>query len=405
MKRTVAVAAAILVAAACADQTRSLLSPADPAAGREAGKYIVVLREDALPGLAAGAAEPQAIEGFAQRRGVAPRRVFGALGGFAAELTPAQVERLKADPRVAYVEADAPVRLMTTQLFPTWGIDRIDELDLPRSNTYTYTNTGAGVNVYVLDTGVRRTHKQLYPRAYYINNGLGGNFVGDAYPNAEDCHGHGTHVAGTIAGSGYGVAKRAIIHAGRVVNCSGGGNASMVIAGMDWIIQNGSKPGVVNMSLGYGNVQSVRDMADRLAAAGYFVVAAAGNGNYLGTPQDACLESPAGALRIVTVGATDSLDREASFSNYGPCVDILAPGVAVRSAWMSNDSAYANDTGTSMAAPHVAGVGAQYLQTSPTATPGQVRAAILNNATLFTITLHSTSASNGTPNRFLFTNY
>ena len=250
--------------------------------------------------------------------GIKPRNVYtAAVNGFAADLSAGQLNALRHNPRVAYVEPDAPARLATTQSPVTWGLDRIDQANLPLSNSFTYTSGGRGVRIYVLDTGVRLTHTEFGGRAAYISNGTGGNFVGDANVDAADCHGHGTHVAATAAGARYGVAKLALVRAGRVVDCAGNGNASMVIAALDWIILNGIKPGVVNMSLGYGNVQSVRDAAQAVYAAGYVPVAAAGNGDFLGTPQNACAQAPAGAQNALTVGSTRSDDTESSFSNYG----------------------------------------------------------------------------------------
>jgi subtilisin family serine protease len=401
MRRTLA-AAALLALAACADDSTAPLAPAAP---EGPGKYIVVMRDEAFPGprlsVAAG------VRGVADEAGIRPKYVYeSAIKGFAAELTAAQLARLRADPRVAYVDRDAEAQLFfTTQFNPTWGIDRIDQVDLPRSHSYTYTSTGSGVRAYVLDTGIRRTHRDFGGRASYIPNATNGDFVLDGHGSAEDCHGHGTHVAGTVGSTTYGVAKKVTLIAGRVVNCSGGGNASMVIAAMDWIIANGVKPAVVNMSLGYGDVPSVRDAATRLVRAGFFVAAAAGNGDFLGTPQNACLQSPAGSTPVMTVGSTDSLDAESSFSNYGKCVDILAPGSSVRSLGIATDTSTSIRSGTSMATPHVAGVAAQYLQTHPTTDPTVVVSVLKSVGTPGTITLHSASVMNGTPNLFLRTVY
>jgi subtilisin family serine protease len=255
----------------------------------------------------------------------------------------------------------------------------------------------------VLDTGVRKTHTEFGGRVQYIANGSNGDFVGDGYGSAEDCHGHGTHVAGTAAGATHGVAKLALVRAGRVVNCSGNGSASMLIAALDWIILNGIRPGVVNMSLGYGNVLAVRDAVQQLYLAGYVPVAAAGNGNPPGTPINACLESPAGADNALTVGATDSSDHEAYFSNYGRCVDLLAPGVSITSAGRNSDTHTYSNSGTSMAAPHAAGVAAQYLYNTPAATPATVMSYIKSTATVGVITMNPNSITYFTPNRLLFT--
>ncbi|HYH82304.1 MAG TPA: S8 family peptidase [Longimicrobium sp.] len=398
MKRSLAVLPLLVLAAACADGAAPLSPNAAPSAARQAegpGNYVVVLNDDANP------------RSVAALLGINPKRVYTAsLQGFAATLNAGQLNALRHNPAVAYVEPDVEApRLFTTQIFPVWGIDRIDETTLPLSNTFTYTSTGTGVTVYVLDTGIRKTHVQFGTRAAYIANGLGGNFVGDAAVNAADCHGHGTHVAGTVGGSSFGVAKNVQIRAGRVVDCVGNGTPSMVLSAMDWIIANGVKPGVVNMSLGYGDVQSVRDLAGRLTYRGFTVVAAAGNGDFAGTPQNACLQSPAGAPTAITVGATTSTDNESSFSNYGTCVDILAPGSNVRSAAIATDTSTAYKSGTSMAAPHVSGVAAQYLSINPLASPATVQNTIKAAGTVGVITLHSLSSLNGTPNRLLFTNY
>jgi len=399
MKRSIAMLALVALAA-CADESQSPVAPVQPS---ESGKYIVVFKDATFGGPRLSVAE--AIADYTEDAGVTPRFVFSAaLKGFAAELSESQVQALRADPRVAYVEHDAEVQLFTTQTGATWGIDRIDQRDTPLSTTFTYTAQGLGVTAYILDTGIRRDHAQFGGRADYIPNGRNGDFVGDGR-TAEDCQGHGTHVAGTVGGATYGVAKLVTLRAGRVVNCSGGGQASMVIAGMDWIAANGTKPAVVNMSLGYGDVQSVRDAATRLVAAGYTVAVAAGNGNLLGWPQDACRQAPAGAPNVITVGATTSSDAESSFSNYGTCVDILAPGSSITSASYSSSTGSTTMSGTSMASPHAAGVAALYLSLNPTATPAAVTSALKANGTSGTITLHSRSRTYGTPNLFLFTNY
>jgi len=314
------------------------------------------------------------------------------------------VAALRADPRVDYVEPDAEVKLFVAGVQTTlysWGLDRIDDVDLPLDNTYGWNSDGTGVNAYILDSGINKAHLDFGVRANYIPNGKGGNFVGDANPDAADCHGHGTHVSGTVGGTYSGVAKNVTLWVGRVVNCSGGGNASMVIAGMDWIAANGLKPGVVNMSLGYGNVTAVKDAAERLVAAGFTVAVAAGNGNFAGQPINACGESPANAPNVLTVGATDTNDKEGSFSNYGTCVDLLAPGVNIVSSDYTVTNQVVGMSGTSMASPHVAGVAAQYLGSNPTATPAQVMTAIKNATRSNTITLHKSSSRNGTPNKFL----
>jgi subtilisin family serine protease len=397
MKRSLALFS-LLALAACSDQTGvpTAALPTDPIPSVSPdGGYIVVLKEGANPTSVAAVA------------GIRPRSVYTAvLNGFAARLNDGQLNALRHNPAVAYIEPDAQAQLMwTTQSPATWGIDRIDQKDLPLSNSFTYTANGYGVIAYVLDTGVNSKHSDIYPRANYIPNGANGDFVGDGHGSAEDCHGHGSHVAGTIGSTTYGVAKQVLVYAGRVVNCSGNGNASMVINAMEWIMRNGRKPAVVNMSLGYGDVQSVRDAAETLVKYGFFVAAAAGNGNFAGTPQNACLQSPAGAPSVMTVGSTRSDDYESSFSNYGRCVDILAPGSSVTSLWIGSYTATNTISGTSMATPHVAGVGALYLSLYPSSTPYQVTTAIKSIATLNTITLHTYSAHYGTPNLFLFTKF
>lgn len=396
MKRSLALLPLLALAAACVDAGAPLDPGGAPLLARSAapdGQYIVVLNEGA---------DPRAVAAVA---GIHPRFVYAAaLNGFAATLSPGQLNALRHLPAVRFVEGDAHAQLMTTQLFPVWGLDRIDQRDLPLSSTFVYTYTGAGVPVYVLDTGIRRTHKQFSGRAAYLANGANGDFVGDGHGSAEDCHGHGTHVAAIIGGEGFGVAKDVRIWAGRVVNCTGGGTASMAIAAMDWLTAN-AHPGVVNMSLGYGDVESVRVAAGRMIDAGHFLAAAAGNGDLAGNPQNACYQSPAGQSKAMTVGSTTSTDAESSFSNYGKCVDILAPGSNIRSAWFTSDTATAIRSGTSMAAPHVAGVAAQYLQAAGPTAPNVIHSYLWNTATVGRITLHAQSVANLTPNRLLYTRF
>jgi subtilisin family serine protease len=393
MKRSLALLLPLVLAAACSGDATSPLTPRAPAAVRApgSGDYIVVLREGT---------DPHAV---AALLGIVPSRVYQhALQGFAATLNEGKLNALRHLPAVAYVEPDAPAQLFTTQLFPAWGLDRIDERDLPLSSSFTYTSSGAGVTIYVLDTGIRKTHAQFGSRADYIPNGAGGDFVGDGHGDASDCHGHGTGVAAIAAGTGYGVAKNATIRAGRIVDCAGHGSTAMVISAMDWIVASGVRPSVVNMSLGYGNEQSVRDAAARLYQDGHVVVAGAGNGGFDGVPDNACQESPGGYANALTVGAAMSNDHEASYSNYGSCVDLLAP-TSVPSAGIANDTARVTATGTSAAAPHVAGVAAQYLSLYPLVYPSQVNNLVKNNATAGRLTLNNPFS--GTPNKLLFTNW
>lgn len=391
-------------ALACTDTTPppTGAGPAFDAAGGAAapGQYIVVLREGTrdVPGLARLLARQHGgTEGFVYQH---------ALQGFSVTLPSGAAEALARHPDVALVEPDAIGGIVTTQLNPpSWGLDRVDQRNLPLSSSYTYTSTGSGVNVYILDTGVRRTHSDFGGRVTFVPNGSNGDFVGDGRGSAEDCHGHGTHTAGTSAGNSYGIAKAASIWAARVVNCQGSGNVSMAIAAVDWVTANAARPAVVNMSLGYGDVQSLRTAVENSVASGVVYSVSAGNGNFAGVPQNACKQSPAGAPSALTVGATDRTDKEASFSNYGTCVDLLAPGVSIVSDYYTSDVATATMSGTSMSAPHVTGVSALYLSLNPAATPAQVSSALTLNASLNKISLHSRSRRNGTPNRLLFTNY
>ena len=383
--RTLVVLGSIAALAACSDEASPVASrtsgegqalapviaPADPSQAVD-GSYIVVLRGQAAASEIAGRAR------------VAARREFGAvLNGFSAELTPGQLEALRHDSRVAYIEQDQMYHVTTTQSGATWGIDRIDQRNLPLSGTYTYTSTGSGVRAYVIDTGIYTAHSQFGGRASAVYDALGGN--------GQDCNGHGTHVAGTIGSATYGVAKGVSLRAVRVLDCSGSGATSGIIAGMNWVASNAQKPAVANMSLGGGYSSSLNTAATNLAGSGVFLAVAAGNEN-----QPACNVSPASASGTLTVAASTSADAKASYSNYGGCVDVYAPGTNITSTWLSGGTN--TISGTSMASPHAAGVAALYKATYGDAASSTVVSWIINNATANVIS----GNPSGTPNRLLY---
>ncbi|WP_418957147.1 S8 family peptidase [Streptomyces tritici] len=329
--------------------------------------------------------------------GVTPEHEYrSVLQGFSATLSRARAARLSADPRVKYVEQNSTVRMTDTQPGATWGLDRVDQRDLPLSTTYTYGATASNVTAYIIDTGIRTSHGEFGGRA-----SVGTDTVGDGQ-NGQDCQGHGTHVAGTVGGAKYGVAKGVKLVAVRVLGCDGSGTTAGVIAGVDWVTANAQKPAVANMSLGGSANASLDDAVKRSIASGVTYAVAAGNGlPLLGLPANACNYSPARVPEALTVGATDSSDRRASFSNYGRCVDLFAPGVNVTSAWKDGDGATNTISGTSMASPHTAGAAALHLAGHPTATPAQVGAALVDNATPDKVQ----NALTGSPNRLLYTRY
>ncbi|MFI6227999.1 S8 family peptidase [Micromonospora echinospora] len=332
-----------------------------------ADSYIVVLKDSAVGGTAgrAKAAVASKAATLAERYRATVRDVWGdALNGFSVHASERTAKRLAADPAVAYVEQDGTVQTTTTQSpTPSWGLDRIDQHPLPLNNSYSYTSTGSGVVAYIIDTGIRTTHTDFGGRAVH-----GYDAVDGALP-ADDCNGHGTHVAGTVGGTSYGVAKNVRLVAVRVLNCAGSGTLAGVISGINWVTSNHvSGPAVANMSLGSALNTSVNAAVTNSIADGVTYVVAAGNSN-----ADACNFSPASTPNAITVGATDSNDIRASYSNWGNCVDIYAPGTGITSAWITSTTATNTISGTSMASPHVAGAAARVLQVNPAWTPIQVR--------------------------------
>ena len=311
-----------------------------------------------------------------------------ALRGFSIRIPAVAARGLSHDPWVKWVEEDGVASIDTTQSGAVWGLDRIDQRNRPLSGTFTYTYTGSGVRVYVIDTGIRTSHTEFEGRASNVYDAFGGS--------GADCNGHGTHVAGTVGGKTYGVAKKAYLRGVRVLDCGGSGSWSGIIAGVDWVTRNHVKPAVANMSLGGGANSSVDTAVSNMINAGVTTAVAAGNDN-----ANACNYSPARVGAAITVGATTSSDYRASYSNYGSCLDLFAPGSSIKSAWYSGDTATNTINGTSMASPHVAGVAAQYLHRYGNQTPATVRNAIVSNATTNVLS----SIGSYSPNRLLFTNY
>ncbi|MEU1848255.1 S8 family serine peptidase [Streptomyces sp. NPDC019990] len=353
----------------------------EAAANAVPGSYIVTLKTDK-----AGSAEGRAL---ARKHGADIERIYTkALNGYAVEASAAEAKRLAADPAVASVVQDRTFTITGTQPSPpSWGLDRVDQRNLPLNRSYTYPDSaGEGVTAYVIDTGVRVTHGDFGGRASHGYDAVDNDNI------AQDGHGHGTHVAGTIAGSAYGVAKKAKVVGVRVLNNSGQGTTAQVVAGIDWVARNAVKPAVANMSLG-GPGDTAIDTAVRGAiSSGVTFVVAAGNES-----TNASTRSPARVTEAVTVGATTSSDAKASYSNYGSVLDLFAPGSSITSAWGSGDSATNTISGTSMASPHVAGAAALHLAGDPTATPAQVSAALTAAATTGVVT----SPGSGSPNRLL----
>jgi subtilisin family serine protease len=377
---------AALVLTACSDATTptgvaSVKTDAADAQGRSG--YIITFRDGVAdaPGLARRLAAANGGEiGFIYTT---------AIKGFSAQLTPTAAAALARNPNVEAIEADGVVSIEATQSGATWGLDRIDQANLPLSGTYTYTRTGAGVRAYIVDTGILGTHVEFTGR-------MAAGFTAISDRNGtKDCNGHGTHVAGTVGGTVYGVAKGVTLVPVRVLNCRGSGTNSGVIAGVDWVAAQSHRPAVANMSLGGGVSTALDNAVANAVSAGITFVVAAGNSNV-----DACTASPARTPSAITVGATTNTDARASYSNFGTCVDIFAPGSSITSAWYRSNTQLNTISGTSMASPHVAGVAALYLQ-GGNASPSTVTNALINGATTGKVT----SAGTGSPNRLLFTAY
>lgn len=345
------------------------------------GQYIVVFKDDSS--FTSAVAEDL----VKAHDGTLLATYEAALKGFAAVLSDEAVKELQSRPDVAFIEQDQIVTIADTQPNATWGLDRIDQRNLPLSGSYTYNQTGAGVHAYIIDTGILLSHQQFSGR---MGNGYDAVTSGGS---GNDCNGHGTHVAGTVGGSTYGVAKGVTLHPVRVLGCDGSGTNSGVIAGVNWVTQNHQDPAVANMSLGGGASSAVDTAVSNSISAGVTYAVAAGNDN-----ANACNYSPARAASAITVGSTTSSDARSSFSNFGTCLDIFAPGSSITSAWHTGSSATNTISGTSMASPHVAGVAALYLQASPSASPATVRNAIVNGGTTGKVT----SAGSGSPNVLLY---
>ena len=383
------------VLAACADSptTTPSASSSSGLAPQEAPAFSAGVAAEHIPGrFIVTLRDRSDARGVAREHGVTPDFVYSTvLNGFAGSISDAARAGLLRDARVERIEQDGIATTQATQTGATWGIDRTDQRALPLSGSFTYANTGATVTAYIIDTGILTSHTQFGSRA-----SSGYDFV-DNDANATDCNGHGTHVAGTVGGSTYGIAKGVNLVAVRVLDCGGSGSWSGIIAGMDWVAKDHiakKNLAVANMSLGGGASTAVDDGLKKLIASGVTVGVAAGNGNRGGRAQDACGYSPARVPDAITVGATDRYDTKTSWSNYGTCVDLFAPGSSITSSWYTNTTAINTISGTSMATPHVVGVAALYLQGHTSATTQQVRDALVDNAKLNARVLNSSTANN-----------
>ena len=383
-----------LLAAAAAAVTAGAMVAGSPASAAPAeGKILSAGSADVVPNSYIVAYKANAVRTSAQALagkygGSVTHTYTHALNGFSATMSEAQAKRLAADPSVEYVQADGIYTISGTQTNPpSWGLDRVDQRDLPLNQTYNYPDVTQVVTAYVIDTGILTTHSTFGTRARW-----GTNSTGDG--NNSDCHGHGTHVAGTVGGSQYGVAKTTNLVAVKVLNCAGSGSGSGIAAGIDWAIGDAAgKLAVANMSLGgLGTDTTMNNAVVRGINAGITFAIAAGNSS-----ANACNYSPAMVPAAITVGSTTTTDARSSFSNFGTCLDIFAPGSSITSAW--NNGGTNTISGTSMASPHVAGAAALLKAQNPTWTPAQIRNAMVANATPNKVT----SPGTGSPNQLLFT--
>ncbi|MBC7895249.1 MAG: S8 family peptidase [Cytophagaceae bacterium] len=324
------------------------------------GEYIVVL-DDRTPDVSGAASEA------ASHGAHVTERWSSALQGFAMRGDAEALRKVREDPRVKFVEPNQAVSLNVAAA--SWGLDRIDQVNMPLDLTYSAPNSGAGVHIYIIDTGIYLPHTEFTGR---LGNGFDAITAGG---NANDCHGHGTHVAGTAGGTVYGVAHKAILHPVRVFDCIGSGNDTQLITAINWVAANRILPAVANMSLGGSYSAALNQATTALVNAGVTTTVSAGNAK-----MDACSQSPSGATAAITVGAMNLMGNHAIFSNFGPCVDLYAPGVNIVSAWNWSATATAISTGTSMASPHVAGAAALYLSAYPAATPAVVGSALTSLA-------------------------
>ncbi|MEU8405286.1 S8 family serine peptidase [Micromonospora sp. NPDC048842] len=347
--------------------------------------YIVVLKDSAVARDRVG----DTAKRLSGRHGGTVARTYGAaLRGFEVTVNASAAARIAADPAVAYVEQNHTVSISGTQANPpSWGLDRIDQRNLPLDSSYTYPNTASNVHAYIIDTGIRFSHNDFGGRATSGYDAVDGG-------SADDCNGHGTHVAGTVGGSAYGVAKGVQLVGVRVLNCSGSGTNAGVIGGVDWVTANAIKPAVANMSLGGGANSSLDNAVRNSIASGVTYGLAAGNDN----GANACNTSPARTTEAITVGSTTSSDARSSFSNVGTCLDIFAPGSSITSAWYNSNTATNTISGTSMATPHVVGAAALVASANPSWTPAQVRNQLVANATPNVVS----NPGSGSPNLLLY---